>query len=96
MNQAATVRDTCVGSNLGGGMSSSGAQKLLWCIGHTFDFQACGSLATTAVKKARTWSGTDLVSCLLSANYSNIIAVEKHGRSFAELGVVPPVRLERL
>jgi hypothetical protein len=96
MSVPASVRDTCIGSNLGGGMSSSGAHKLLWCIGHTFEFQPCGSPATSAAANDNDHPDGQFASRLVSTIYSHFVAVEKHGRGFAELGVVPPVRLERL
>jgi hypothetical protein len=96
MSVPARLRDTCIGSNLGGGMSSSGAHKLLWCIGHTFEFQACGSPATTAAVHANDHPDGKFLIPLVSTTYNHFFAAEKHGRGFAELGVVPQVRLERL
>ena len=77
-------------------MSSSGALKLLWCIGHTFEFQACGSPATSAFKEAQGRLSGSPISAFCRATYKTFVAMNFHGRGFAELGVVPQVRLERL
>ena len=77
-------------------MSSSGAHTLLWCISHTFEFQACGSPATYAATSAPVRLGTELLNKALATAYRHIFYAKKHGRGFAELGVSPPVRLERL
>ncbi len=89
------MRDTGIGSNLGGGMSSSGTHKLLWFISHTFGFQSCGSQATTAPKSTDGQSGCHKLRHSGTMTYTTFFAAQKYGRGFAELGVVPQVRLER-
>ena len=52
--------------------------------------------ATTATANHDDGLDGQVVSRLLSTTYDQFFAVEKYGRGFAELGVVPQVRLERL
>ena len=89
------MRDLAFGSNLGGGMSSSGGHKLLWCINHTFEFECCGSPATAPRMSVNAWSVIHQLKPSNTITYGSFFTVSKHGRSFAELGVAPPVRLER-
>jgi hypothetical protein len=83
------MRDACIDRNLGGGMSSSGAQMALWSGNHSFVFQSCGSPATTTWLRADTEPAIECTSLYKSDVYVYMIGAKKHGRGFAELGVVP-------
>ena len=76
-------------------MSSSGRHNPLWFVDHTFDLQGCGWPATSAAILRSTHPTDRALNPSISTKYVASAGLFWRGKTFAELGVAPPVRLER-